>query len=118
VAVHHGHRNSSARNGCSPWSSAIALGQVAPRRTRAQHPEDAIQHPSVIDTRHASRLIGQKWLDHAPLEVRQVISAPDNPGSENHARGNPFYGFTTWLYNVGDPSAQALVAWQISIARA
>jgi hypothetical protein len=56
--------------------------------------------------------------DHAPLEVCQVISAHANPESENHARGNPFYGFTTWLYNVGDPSAQALVAWQISIARA
>ena len=37
----------------------IALGQVAPRRSRAQHPEDAIQHLSVIDTRHASRLMGR-----------------------------------------------------------
>jgi hypothetical protein len=72
------------------------------------------------ELRHAARLsaIGQKWLDHAPLEVCQVISAHANPESENHARGNPFYGFTTWFYNVGDPSAQALVAWQVSIARA
>ena len=54
---------------------AIALRQVAPRCTRAQHPEDAADHPAVIDARHASRLVGQERLDHAPLEVGQVVSA-------------------------------------------
>jgi len=29
----------------------------------------------IIDTGHASRLVGQQRLDHAPFEVGQVISA-------------------------------------------
>ena len=53
----------------------IAVGQVAPRCARAQHPEDAVQHTPVVDTRHASRLVGQQRLDHAPFEVGQIISA-------------------------------------------
>src|SRR3546814_719993 len=54
---------------------AIALRQVAPRRTGTQHPEDAVQHAPIIDARHPSRLVGQQRLDHAPLEVGQVVSA-------------------------------------------
>lgn len=53
----------------------IALGKVSPRRSRSQHPEDAVQRSPIIDTRHASRLVGQQLLDHAPLEVGQIISA-------------------------------------------
>src|SRR3546814_3963575 len=45
---------------------AIALRQVAPRRTGTQHPEDAVQHAPIIDARHPSRLVGQQRLDHAP----------------------------------------------------
>jgi len=54
---------------------AVALGQVTPRRTGAQHPEDAVQHAAIIDARHASGLVGQQRLDHTPLEVGQVVSA-------------------------------------------
>ncbi len=61
---------------------AIALRQVAPRRTGAQHPEDAVQHAPVIDTWHTSGLVGQKRLDHAPLEVGQIISAHAERESE------------------------------------
>src|SRR3546814_11567194 len=50
---------------------AIALRQVAPRRTGTQHPEDAVQHAPIIDARHPSRLVGQQRLDHAPPEVGQ-----------------------------------------------
>lgn len=63
---------------------AIAFGQVAPRRPGAQHPEDTVQHAAVIDTRHAPGLVGQERLDHAPLEVGQVISAHQEP--ESHFR--------------------------------
>jgi hypothetical protein len=35
----------------------------------SQYPEDAVQHAAVVNARHASRLIGQQRLDHAPLEV-------------------------------------------------
>lgn len=54
---------------------AIAVGQVAPWRSRSQNPEDAVQHAAVIDTRHTSRLVGQQRLDHTPLEIGQIISA-------------------------------------------
>lgn len=54
---------------------SIALRQVAPRRSRPQHSEDAVQRAVIIDTRHASRFVGPQWLDHAPLGVGQVIAA-------------------------------------------
>lgn len=54
---------------------AIAFRQVAPRRTGTQHPEDAVQHAPVVHARHASGLVGQQRLDHAPFEVGQIISA-------------------------------------------
>ncbi len=54
---------------------AIALGQVAPWRTKAQHPEDAVQRAAVIDARHSPGLVGRERFDHAPLEVGQVVSA-------------------------------------------
>lgn len=53
----------------------IAFRQVAPWRAGAQHPENAVQHASVVHAGHASRLVGQQRLDHAPLEVGQVVSA-------------------------------------------
>ena len=68
---------------------AVALWQVAPRRTGSQHPEDAVQHAPVIDARHASRLVGQQRLDHAPLEVGQVISAHADAESEFNAIAKP-----------------------------
>ena len=61
---------------------AIALGQVTPRRTGAQYPEDAVQRATIIDARYASRLVGQQRLDHAPLEVGQIISAHADAESE------------------------------------
>lgn len=66
---------------------AVALGQVAPRRPGAQHPEDAVQYTTIIDARHASGLVGQQRLDHAPLEVGQIISAHADAESEASARG-------------------------------
>jgi len=60
----------------------IALGQVAPWCTGPEHPEDAVQHPPVINPRNAARLVGQQRLDHAPLEVGQVISAHATAESE------------------------------------
>lgn len=67
----------------------VALRQVAPRRSRSQHPEDAVQHAAVIDARHASRLVGQQRLDHAPLEVGQVVSAHADAESETRAIWKP-----------------------------
>ena len=61
----------------------IALGQVSPRRSGSQHPEDAVQYATVIDARHASGLVGQQRLDGAPLEVGQIVSAHAAAESES-----------------------------------
>ena len=48
---------------------AIALWEVAPWRAGTQHPEDAVQHAAIVHARNTSRLVGEKRLDHAPLEI-------------------------------------------------
>lgn len=63
---------------------AVALRQAAPRRTRTQHPEDAVQHTPVIDARHASWFVGQQRLNYAPFEFGQVISAHVTAESEKY----------------------------------
>lgn len=65
---------------------AIALRQVAPRRTRTQNPEDTVQHSPIIDAWDTSRFVGQQRLDHAPFKVGQVISAHAVAESEFFAR--------------------------------
>jgi hypothetical protein len=60
----------------------VAFGQIAPRRTGPQHPEDAVQHAPVIDTRHASWFVGQERFDYTPLKIGQVISAHTDAESE------------------------------------
>src|SRR4029077_6272637 len=66
-----------------------ALGQVAPWCARTQPPEDAVQPPPVVHSRHTSRLAGRERLDHAPLEVGQIISAHAARESEFCASWKP-----------------------------
>ena len=63
----------------------IPLGKITPWRTGAQHPEDAVKHAAIIDTRDAARLVGKQRFDHAPLEVSQIISAHAGRESEFNA---------------------------------
>ena len=53
---------------------AVALRQVPPWRTRAQNPEDAVQHAAVIDARHPSWLVGQKRRDK-PVKITLDLPA-------------------------------------------
>lgn len=62
---------------------ALALRQVAPWRSRPEHPEGPVQHALVIDARYASWLVGQERLDHAPLEVGQIASAHSDAESQS-----------------------------------
>ena len=67
---------------------------------RAQPPEDAVQNTTVIDPRHAAHLCRQKWLDHRPLEIRQIkashLNLPVEINESEHLRaGNPVYGYVT-----------------------
>lgn len=66
---------------------AVALRQVAPRCTGTKYPEDAVQHPAVIYAGHTSRFVRQERLDHAPLEVGQVVSAHADAESGKTAAG-------------------------------
>lgn len=81
--IPHAHLPPSIEAVVAGGARAVALRQVAPGRTGAQHPENAVQRAAVIDARHASRSVRQERLDHAPLEVGQVISAHARPESEH-----------------------------------
>src|SRR3546814_17121240 len=53
---------------------AIALRQVAPRRTGTQHPEIAVQHPPILYARTPPRLVGQQRSgDFKEYRVRRGI---------------------------------------------
>src|SRR5690606_38726713 len=57
----------------------VALGQIPPRRARAQNPENAVQDRPVIlprSPRLGSRR--QERLDHAPLSIAQLMTASRN----------------------------------------
>lgn len=52
----------------------VTLGQIAPRRARAQHPEDPVQHAPIVLAARAGLAPGQKGFDDAPLEVGQIVA--------------------------------------------
>lgn len=56
----------------------VSLRQIAPRRARAQHPEDPVENPAVVAWFAASSVLGKKRLDDTPLEVRQVVAHDPN----------------------------------------
>jgi hypothetical protein len=43
------------------------LGQITPRRSGAQDPEDAIEDTAVVNPWNATRLVRQHGLDSSPL---------------------------------------------------
>ena len=79
---------------------AVALRQIAPRRARAQHPEDAVQNPPVVDPRHAPWLVRKKRLDDRPFKIRKVIASAHDQAptvwkleSQCGRFVYPFYGY-------------------------
>jgi len=56
-------------------TGAVALRQIAPRCTRAQDSENAVQHPSVVTGRDAAWPVRKKKFDHGPFKVRQVVTS-------------------------------------------
>jgi len=81
----------------------VALGEIRPGDSRAQHPEDAVEHTPIIDARLAARLVGKKRKDHTPFEIAQFVTSHlKTPFWEFESRpadfGNPprrIYEFTT-----------------------
>ena len=57
----------------------VSLGHIAPRRTRAQHPEDAVEHAPAFLRLDAAPLCRQQRFDDAPLEVREIVAHDPGP---------------------------------------
>jgi len=52
----------------------IGCWQIAPWRTRAQNPKDAIEHATVIYPPNAARLVRQHRLDRGPFVVAEFVA--------------------------------------------
>src|SRR6267378_7616684 len=95
--VYHLHRGVMSPGECthdlgpdacsSPANEAIVAGrvrtevdwQVAPRCSRSQDPEDAIENTTVIHPWHAPRLVGQHRLDGSPFLVGEFVAHDSVP---------------------------------------
>lgn len=60
---------------------AVALWYLSPRRPSAEPPENAVQHPPVINARHSARLVRQQRLDNRPFPIHMFVSPPRHPAS-------------------------------------
>ena len=65
---------------------AIPLGQIPPRCTRSQHPEDAVHNPTIILPPWTGTTSRQDRFNDCPLKLRQIIAhASSSPSwSLNH----------------------------------
>src|SRR5512139_2858252 len=61
----------------------VAFRQIAPRHTRAQHVEDRIQDPTIIDTR-ALAVPREQRLEKCPFLIAQIESHDPPPPAVNH----------------------------------
>lgn len=52
----------------------VSLRQIAPRRARAQHPEDAVENAAIVLRFGTSPVRRQQRLDNTPLEVGQLVA--------------------------------------------
>jgi hypothetical protein len=50
------------------------LGQITPRCSRAQDPEDAIEDTTVVNPRNATRLVRQHGLDGNPFIIGEFVA--------------------------------------------
>ena len=57
----------------------ISLRQIAPGRSRAQHPEDTIENAAIVARFAPATLHRQKRFDDTPLEVGQVVAHDPSP---------------------------------------
>jgi len=58
----------------------IPLGQIAPGGAGPQHPEDAVEDPTIVPRFGAPSVHRQKRLDDTPLEVGEVVAHdPSSP---------------------------------------
>src|SRR5215216_1735454 len=53
--------------------------QIAPRCSRPQYPENAIEHAPVVHPWHTARLVRQHWLHSGPFIVAEFIAHDSSP---------------------------------------
>ena len=63
------------------------VGQITPRCSRAQDPEDAIEDTTVVHPRNATRLVRQHGFDGNPFMIGEFVAHDSSPqfGSLNHS---------------------------------
>lgn len=71
------------------------LGQITPRCSRSQDPEDAIKDTTVVNSRNTTRFVRQHGLNGNPFIIGEFVTHDSSPqfGSLNHrdlARRNAF----------------------------
>ena len=74
---------------------AKRLGQITPRCSGSQDPEDTIEDMTVVNPRDATRLVRQHGLDGNPFTIGEFVAHDSSPqfGSLNHrglARRNAY----------------------------
>ena len=53
---------------------AISFGQIPPRRTGTQNPEDTVENTPIVLWLHTAPVLRQQRLDDAPLEVCEIVA--------------------------------------------
>jgi len=79
--------------------SAISIRNVLPGRACPEPPQDAVDHPPVVNAGHAARLIRQQGSNKNPFDVGEIKPAtgherPPNQGfseSKSNRFANPVY---------------------------
>src|ERR1700756_1067236 len=61
------------------WCTDKHLGQITPRCSRAQYPEDAIEDTTVVHPRNATRLVRQHGLDGNPFIIGEFVAHDSSP---------------------------------------
>jgi len=65
------------------WYTDHIDPDICPGRGCPKPPQDALDHPPVVNAGHAARLIRQQWLNNTPLEIGEIKPATDNEKSPN-----------------------------------
>jgi hypothetical protein len=87
-------------------AGSVEFGQIAPRGTRPQHPEDDIEDPPVVHAGNAVRFVREHRFDDAPFAVTEFVAHELKLpfGALNHALDQEINGQTARLLLEGQPT--------------
>lgn len=58
---------------------AKRIGQIAPRCSRTQDPEDAVEDTTVVYPRNAAWLVGKRRRYCSPFKIREIVAQDSSP---------------------------------------